>query len=170
MGETTIPAPPSIRSPGAGERWTVPYPVNETGGPLKIFPMEVEVMGSAAELNALGGLVRVWGGSEEVNPRLCDTRVYASPIRVPGQESFDAFFYGAGCSQNDVPIAWDSLDLALTAVTYDQNYHRYKEQMVEGKEISRTGAGFGLTGALGVSGSASITQRTVRVVIADGGG
>ena len=118
----------------------------------------------------LGGLVRVWGGAGEVNPRLCSTRVYASPIRIPGQESFDAFFYGAGCSEHDVPIAWDSLDLALTAVTYDENYRRYKELMVDGKEISRTGAGFGLTGAFGVFGSANITQRTVRVVIADSGG
>ena len=115
-------------------------------------------------------LVRVWGGAGEVNPRLCSTRVYASPISDPGQESFDAFFYGAGCSEHDVPIAWDSLDLALTAVTYDENYRRYKELMVDGKEISRTGAGFGLTGAFGVFGSANITQRTVRVVIADSGG
>jgi hypothetical protein len=132
--------------------------------------MDVEVAAPAARLEVLGGLTRVWGGEQEIDPYLCETLVYAPPIPDPGREDFPAWFYGAACSQNGVPIVWDSLDLALTAAAYDRNYHLYQEQMVEGEEISRTGASFGLSGALGVFGSAAITSRTVRVVVAQGGG
>jgi hypothetical protein len=132
--------------------------------------MGVEVEGAAARLEVLGGLTRVWGGEGEIDPYLCETLLYAPPVLDPSREEFEALFYGAACSQENVPIVWDSLDLALTAVTYDENYHRYYEEMVEGTEISRTGAGFGLSGAFGVFGSANVTQRMVRVVVVPGGG
>jgi hypothetical protein len=169
-GGVSVPGIPLILAPEEGDRWTVPFRVEPAGAPLLTIPADVSAGRGTARLEVHGALERVWLAGSELELRLCDTQLYAPPVRDPGDERFDVWFYGAGCALDGVALAWDSLDLRLVAVAYEQNYDRYVEVVLSSSEIAREAAGSGLKGAVGVFGAAAQRHRILRVVVEEPAG
>jgi hypothetical protein len=170
-GEVRIPDYPQIKAPEPGERYIVAYRVEPAGAPLKTITMTLVPGAFSAQIEVYGSLARVWEGGSDVSLGLCETKIYAPPLSSPSGENIDldAWFYGAACAENDVPIPWDSLDLRLTAVGYEKNYSDYLHTMAGGGEIARTSAGSGLNGAVGVFGAAALKDRVIRILLDETG-
>jgi hypothetical protein len=114
-----------------------------------------------------GSLSEVWQGTGSVPLEDCEARVYAPVTRedTGGDQNTDLWFYGALCSADDRAIPWDSLDLEILVVGYEENYAWYADAMAGGREVARDAAGAGLQGAIGVFGAAAMKSRVIRIVL-----
>lgn len=167
LGETRIPGRPSILAPEDGTRWTVPLRVEPAGSPLLTIPVRWSPGSRSSRIEIHGSLSQVWQGTSTVSLGDCETQVYA-PVAgdtTDGDQSTALWFYGALCTSDQVAIPWDSLDLKISVVGYEENYAWYADRMVGGKEVARDAAGAGLEGAIGVFGGAAMQNRTIRIVL-----
>jgi hypothetical protein len=167
LGSVQIPGWPTILAPENGQRWTVPFRIEPAGSPLMTVPLRWRPGSRSARVEIHGALAKVWRGTSDVALEDCETQVYAPPsIEVdPGDQTTDLWFYGALCESDEGTIPWDSLDLRLTVVGYEENYASYAEGMIGGREVARDAAGPGLEGAIGVFGGAAIRWTSIRIVL-----
>ncbi|HUF75517.1 MAG TPA: DUF4249 family protein [Longimicrobiales bacterium] len=154
--QTTTPAPPDFRT--TTDTLVALYTQTPDNFPIAIAPTEVLDAPGATRVDVA---FSVAAGVDEPESCVPDAHVdpYLSPALVG---SHDFYFWGLRCL--DQPTPWDVLDLLLHAAAYDANYAAYLRTALEGNAFSSADGTFGMSGAVGVFGSAAIT--TVPLVLA----
>lgn len=151
-GRTTTPAPPDFRA--TTDTLEALYANTPEGLPVAIGPTQVFDAPGAARVEVAFSI------AAGADPAECAVEAHVDPYLSPALiESHDFLFWRLICEGST--SGWSVLDLRLHAAAYDESYASYYRSALDDRGFSGTQDAFGLTGAVGVFGSAATTTAAV---------
>ncbi len=155
-GSTRTPAPPTV-TPAVD---TVSVSFRQTPDRFAIGRVNLTASAAAGaeRVDIKPTLASVTENGTTVVPVDCSVRTHVDPFRSPELlATRELRIFGVVCG------GWQTATLRLYATGYDRGYAAYLEHMIEGTSVSAPQAAFGITGAMGVFGSAATTSLSLVV-------
>lgn len=154
-GETVVPQPPVLISPGPGARVRA-----AADGPGYLLDLVWE---TPAGVGAVDVSIRTDLASCSIfyEEQLSTSGSFRLGGARPGRDSTVLRIAGVGCSERGVPVRVDSIGARVRITAYDTAYARYADEAVQRNAVLVERASAGLQGAIGVFGAAASTERGV---------